>query len=106
MASYHSYIWEIWKPQRSRRNLYEILLQLCFMITTSDLKLQNVSMLALAYLQECIRHVQSSMKMAFDHFFLGNMEFMGGDLDLPGSYLDAVKGCEGVFICALPETPR
>ena len=34
------------------------------------------------------------------------MEFMGGDLDLPGSYLDAVKGCEGVFICALPETPR
>jgi hypothetical protein len=46
------------------------------------------------------------MKMAFDHFFLGNMEFMGGDLDLPGSYLDAVKGCEGVFICALPETPR
>ena len=76
------------------------------MITANDLKLYNVSMLALAYLQECIRHVQSSMKIAFDYFFLGNMEFMGGDLDLPGSYLDAVKGCEGVFICALPETPR
>ena len=51
--------------------------------------------------------MQSAVKVTFDHYsFLGNMEFMGGDLDLPGSYLDAVKGCEGVFICALPETPR
>ena len=104
MASYHSYIWEIWKAQRSRRGNEEICMKYCY--SSSDLKLQNVSMLALAYLQECIRHVQSSVKIAFDHFFLGNMEFMGGDLDLPGSYLDAVKGCEGVFICALPETPR
>lgn len=35
-----------------------------------------------------------------------HLEFFGGDLEVPGSYDDAVKGCEGVFVCALPERPR
>jgi len=56
----------------------------------------------------CMRNPQDNLKTYWlrqlEHAD-GNMEFMGGDLDLPGSYLDAVKGCEGVFICALPETP-
>ena len=34
------------------------------------------------------------------------MDFFGGDLEVPGSYNEAVKGCEGVFVCALPEKPR
>ena len=42
--------------------------------------------------------------LQYDHFLLlGNMEFYQGDLDIPGSYLDAVRGCEGVFIGALPD---
>jgi len=36
----------------------------------------------------------------------GNIEFFGGDLDVEGSYLEGVKGCVGVFICALPEIPK
>ena len=36
----------------------------------------------------------------------GNIEFFGGDLDIEGSYLEGVKGCVGVFICALPEVPK
>ena len=36
----------------------------------------------------------------------GNIEFFGGDLDVEGSYLECVKGCVGVFICALPEIPK
>ena len=37
---------------------------------------------------------------------IGNLDFFGGDLEVPGSYNEAVKGCEGVFVCALPEKPR
>ena len=38
---------------------------------------------------------------------VGNMDFVkGGDMDKPGSYLEAVKGCAGVFICGLPETHK
>jgi hypothetical protein len=34
------------------------------------------------------------------------LDFFGGNLDEPGSYKEAVTGCDGVVICALPEKPR
>ncbi len=36
----------------------------------------------------------------------GNLSFFSGDLDKKGSFGDAIKGCEGVVVCALPESPR
>ncbi len=36
----------------------------------------------------------------------GNLSFFAGDLDKKGSFNEAIKGCEGVVVCALPESPR
>jgi len=35
----------------------------------------------------------------------GNLSFFSGELNVKGSYDEALKGADGVVICALPETP-
>ena len=36
----------------------------------------------------------------------GNLSFFSGHLDKKGSFGEAIKGCEGVVVCAFPESPR
>ncbi len=36
----------------------------------------------------------------------GNLDFFAGDLDTPGSFKNALNGCEAVVVCALPESPK
>ena len=36
----------------------------------------------------------------------GNLSFFSGHLDKKGSFGEAIKGCDGVVVCAFPESPR
>ena len=35
-----------------------------------------------------------------------NLKFFSGHLDKKGSFGEAIKGCDGVVVCAFPESPR